>query len=210
MDRGIFISMTGANASEKRVNTVSNNLANANTPGFKEALHGAHARYVVDEKNQGTTRVVADVLEVDPRQKMGAITVSEATHVALTTEKTGFRVQRSNGEEYATRDGAFTIDTNGVYRLGDDVVLDDNGSPLEKGSENQIGVVTLGKWTAKGFDVGDPVEQKDIKWGYIEQSNVDPAQNLVNLISASRSWDMQMQMIKRFDENETKANTILG
>lgn len=210
MDRGIFISMTGASASEKRVNTVSNNLANTNTPGFKESLHGAHARYVVDEKNNGTTRVVADVLEVDPRQKMGALTQSESQHVALTSEKTGFRIQRANGQEYATRDGAFTVDASGVYRLGDDVVLDDGGAPLVQGSENQIGIVNLGKWTANGFEVGEPVEQRNFKWGYLEQSNVDPAQNLVNLISASRSWDMQMQMIKRFDENETKANTILG
>ncbi len=210
MDRGIFVSVTGANAAQKRLSTIAENLANSQTPGFQELLHNQHARYVVTENNEGTTRVVSDVLETGKNHTMGPITDSLVTHAALLDSKQGFLMQRPDGTQYASRNGAFTLNSANQYQIGHDIVLDNNGNPLSKSAESSIQVVTLGIWTEQGFKPGEPIENARVQWGKLEGSNVNSAENLLNMISSSRSWDLQMQMIKKFDENEQKANTILG
>ena len=43
MDKALYVAMTGARASLQAQATVSHNLANSDTPGFKEALANTEA-----------------------------------------------------------------------------------------------------------------------------------------------------------------------
>ena len=53
MPYGMYISAEGAHAQSKRLETLSNNLANVDTPGFKRDLALFQARHA-EEINQGT------------------------------------------------------------------------------------------------------------------------------------------------------------
>ena len=44
MDKALYVAMTGARASLQAQGTLSHNLANSDTPGFKEALAEARRR----------------------------------------------------------------------------------------------------------------------------------------------------------------------
>ena len=43
MDKALYVAMTGARASLQAQGTVSHNIANTDTPGFKEALANTEA-----------------------------------------------------------------------------------------------------------------------------------------------------------------------
>ncbi|CAL4322756.1 Flagellar basal-body rod protein FlgF [Buchnera aphidicola (Eriosoma grossulariae)] len=46
--------------------------------------------------------------------------------------------------------------------------------------------------------------------GALEESNVNPAENVINMINNTRQFDMQMKMISDCSDNEQKANSILN
>ncbi|GAB3630440.1 flagellar basal body rod protein FlgF [Pandoraea terrae] len=46
--------------------------------------------------------------------------------------------------------------------------------------------------------------------GAIEQSNVNPVSNLVNMISQSRAFEMHMKLLQTADNNEQTANQLLN
>ncbi|WP_293717038.1 flagellar basal body protein, partial [Stenotrophomonas sp. UBA7606] len=61
MDKALYVAMTGARASLQAQATVSHNLANSDTPGFKEALANTEAFRI---QGQGYPSRV-DALHVD-------------------------------------------------------------------------------------------------------------------------------------------------
>ena len=61
MDKALYVAMTGARASLQAQGTLSHNLANSDTPGFKEALANTEAFPI---KGQGFASRV-DALHVD-------------------------------------------------------------------------------------------------------------------------------------------------
>ena len=53
-------------------------------------------------------------------------------------------------------------------------------------------------------------EQVVVVAGSIEASNVNPVSGLVNMISQSRAFEMQMKMLQTADTNEQSANQLLN
>ncbi|WP_422667259.1 flagellar basal-body rod protein FlgF [Buchnera aphidicola] len=49
-----------------------------------------------------------------------------------------------------------------------------------------------------------------IKSGVLENSNVNPTKNMIDMISNARQFDMQMKMISMYDQNTEYANQILN
>ena len=46
--------------------------------------------------------------------------------------------------------------------------------------------------------------------GFVERSNVNPAEAMVTMIANARLFDMQMQVIKEATSNADRANSILS
>ena len=46
--------------------------------------------------------------------------------------------------------------------------------------------------------------------GFLEKSNVSPAESMVALINNARQFEMQMKVISDSSSNEERANTILS
>ncbi|MGH7194685.1 MAG: flagellar basal-body rod protein FlgF [Candidatus Saccharimonadales bacterium] len=139
MPYGLYISAEGAQAQSTRMEVIANNLANANTPGFKRELAIFQARFAEDiEQGQaapgagtlndigGGVETLATVTDFSngPLQQTGVPT-------DLAIEGDGFFVVRRNGQNFLTRSGGFALNQTGTLVTHDgDVVLSATGTPI--------------------------------------------------------------------------------
>mgnify|MGYP006163317215 CR=1 FL=1 len=135
MDKALYVAMTGARASLQAQGTLSHNLANSDTPGFKEALANTEAFPI---RGQGFASRV-DALHVDAgfnrtagaqhitgkpldlslqtgtwlavQSSDGLVKLDKVAYVRFASVYRSFKDIREFGEEIA--------------RLGDDLVRDD-------------------------------------------------------------------------------------
>lgn len=129
-----------------------------------------------------------------------------------------------------TQSGDLVLSTSGVIRMPEDVQrmsigTDGTISALIKGQSTPITLnrikLTNPKLSElkKGTDgllystTGTPSKQDDsirIASGSLEGSNVNPVENLTTLIELSRRFEMNMNMMKTFQDNAAKANQLLN
>jgi flagellar basal-body rod protein FlgF len=128
MDRLIYTAMTGASHVLQQQAAVSENLANASTPGFRAALNTFRAVPLVGEGLPTRTFVVDSTAGSDftpaafqPTGRDLDVAVNGAGWIA---------VQGPDGKEAYTRNGSFQVTPNGVLqtRTGLDVLGD--GGPI--------------------------------------------------------------------------------
>jgi len=147
MDYGIYLSAAGLQANQYRMEVLANNLANADTPGFK------HDLTVVQERQPASRERMAGFGASEPSLAglTGGLRVAsthtsfeqgpiEITGRPLDIALTGdgfFRVQDGDQERY-TRDGRFMVNVDGelVTVAGFRRVLDENGSPIVVAAED--------------------------------------------------------------------------
>ena len=136
MPYGLYISAEGAQAQQRRLETISNNLANVETVGFKRDLAIFQARYA-EEIKQGTVSPGTgsfqdigggvEVAETKTDYSPAAFKhTGNATDVAIRGE--GFFVVRKGQETLLTRAGNFRLTTTGdlVTQQGYQVMADNN------------------------------------------------------------------------------------
>lgn len=140
MDRLIYTAMTGANAAANRQAALSNNLANASTPGFRAQL--ATYRAVPLRGDGATTRVFALEATAGHSELPGPAMRTDRSLDAMTTGDSWFAVQGLDGTEAYTRNGHFEVATDGTLVSGSGLpVLNNGGSPITvpPGAEVSIG-----------------------------------------------------------------------
>lgn len=128
MDRIIYTAMNGAARITEHQAALSNNMANVNTPGFREQI----ALYRSVPVNDGVslpTRV--STVASTPRNnfEMGNMqTTDRDLDVALASSNGWIAVQTPQGEAY-TRAGSLQVGVNGLLQtsLGQPVMSDQNG-----------------------------------------------------------------------------------
>jgi flagellar basal-body rod protein FlgF len=129
MDRMIYTAMTGAKHILEQQTTVSNNLANVSTTGFRAQLDTFRAVPVKSEGGLPTrTFVVDNTVGTDFRP--GAI---QQTGRALDVAVQGdgwFVVQRADGSEGYTRNGSFKLNENGLLQTQDGLNVMGDGGPI--------------------------------------------------------------------------------
>ncbi len=153
MDKALYVAMTGARASLQAQGTLSHNLANTDTPGFKEALANTEAFPV---RGQGFASRV-DALHVDAgfNRRQGAQQITGNPLDLSLQAGNWLAVQSPQGEgEAYTRGAALSLTPNGqLVTAGGHAVLDDNGNPIaipphqamEIGNDGTISIVPLGE-----------------------------------------------------------------
>lgn len=119
MDAGIFSAVSGSMAAQTRLDALANNLANANTPGFKaeRVLQRAEkAGEIAPPPTSVPTPVTREFVQTDFGQ--GPVSQSgNPLDVALAGE--GFFVVKTERGERLTRSGNFTIDAEGYLATSD-------------------------------------------------------------------------------------------
>jgi flagellar basal-body rod protein FlgG len=147
MDAGIFSAMSGSLAAQTRLDALANNLANANTAGFKaeRVLQRAEkAGDVVPPPTAVATPVTSDYVLTDFSQGPVSQT-GNPLDVALTGD--GFFVVKTDRGERLTRGGSFTIDSGGYLAASDgsrvqgtsgDISVPPQGGPIAIGTDGTI------------------------------------------------------------------------
>ena len=139
MDYGLYVSAAGADTQNQRLQVLSHNLANVDTPGFKEELAVLQSRY---------SRAVRDGTDVPGSQNIndlgsGVSLIETQTNfqpgqfkrtggkwdMAVVGE--GFFVVEDQGEQLLTRAGNFQLDGNGYLLTQQGFrVLSSAGTPI--------------------------------------------------------------------------------
>lgn len=217
-----------------RNNVVANNLANANTQGFKRDV--MFSEFLSNE--HGTT--LASHVETDFSQ--GSLVQTNNPLDAAISGRGFFTVELEEGEAY-TRDGHFNIGPDGVLRTsgghpligqsgwvdlkGDgiessDVVINQRGE-IFLGSEmvdkllisdfenmNQLNKMGQNLYSAQEHQIAHVIDDPTVIQGKIESSNVEAIHEMVELIQLQRQFETSQRAIRSLDTANGKAVNSVG
>ncbi|HEX9173726.1 MAG TPA: flagellar basal-body rod protein FlgG [Telluria sp.] len=250
MNPAMWISKTGVQAQDAKLQAIANNLANVNTVGFKrdravfEDLH-----YQVDQQPgaQSADNTVSNGVQLGNGTRLvgtqkvftnGSLqTTSQPLDVAISGN--GFlQVRRPNGDPAYTRAGQLQVDANGtlvnaqglalvpqitVPNNATAITIGENGmvsatipgsvAPTELGQltlssfVNPTGLLALGEnlfsetaasGSANEGTPGDGAFGK-LRQGALEGSNVQVVEEMVDMIAAQRTYEMNTKVLSAAD-----------
>ncbi|MFI5336384.1 MAG: flagellar basal-body rod protein FlgG, partial [Opitutales bacterium] len=249
MNLSLYSAATGMDAQQLNLNTIANNLANVNTPGFKrskiEFQDLLYQKPRASGSDSGGGNLVPTGVEVGNGSRVAStakvFTQGQLTNTGenldLAIQGDGFfEVQKPDGTLAYTRDGAFKLNaqgqvvtTDGLPILsgfqnvpsGGTLSISQNGQVTVQspsGSQsyrltltrfaNPAGLQSLGgnlyaETPASGApELGNPSEQGygSTIQGYIENSNVNIVEEMVNLITAQRAYEINSKSVQTSDE----------
>ncbi|WP_310564392.1 flagellar basal-body rod protein FlgF [Hydrogenophaga sp.] len=147
MDRLIYTAMTGANAAQHRQQLLSNNLANASTPGFRAEL--ATFRAVPVRGDGASSRVFALEATAGHSDAPGPVTNTGRNLDVAVRGGSYLSVQGLDGTEAYTRAGALEVSPDGTLVNAQGLPMLSDGGPLTVPSGAQVEVGEDGTVTAR-------------------------------------------------------------
>jgi flagellar basal-body rod protein FlgF len=142
MDRLIYTAMTGASHVLQQQASVAENLANANTPGFRAALDTFRAVPLVGEGLATRTFVVDSTAGSDftpgVLQQTGRV-----LDIAVQGEG-WFVVQGADGKEAYTRNGNFQLSPNGVLQTNNGLSVVGDTGPISIPPDTELTIASDG------------------------------------------------------------------
>lgn len=244
MDRLIYIAMTGAKHILSQQATVSQNLANISTSGFRAQVDAFRAVPVIGPGLATRAFVVDSTVGTDFRP--GVIQTTGRDLDLAVNGKGWIAVQGADGKEAYTRDGSLAINSNGLLQTRTGLNVLSSGGTLSvppdsditiakdgtvsvvptSGAKNQVsevGRIKLvnppdenmvrgddGLFHLKDGGIADVDENVVLHSGGLESSNVNASEALVNMISLSRQFDLQMKLLQNAEQNDAKSAQILS
>lgn len=161
MIRGLYTSGLGMMKETKRLDVIANNLANANTNGFKSSgtVNGNFSE-MLETVKMGKSQLsmdnyTPDVVSVYTDFCQGSlVSTSNSTDLAIINDDSSFfEVETNNGDRYYTRNGAFLINKEGFLVTSDNYkVLGENGY-IQTDSYGRINVSGTGIVTNENGDI---------------------------------------------------------
>lgn len=147
MDRMIYTAMTGANEAQHRQQLLSNNLANASTPGFRAELATFRA---VPVRGDGTTsRVFALEATAGHSDAPGPVTNTGRNLDVAVRGGSYLSVQGLDGTEAYTRAGALEVNPEGTLVNAQGLPVLSDGGPLTVPAGAQVDIGEDGTVTAR-------------------------------------------------------------
>lgn len=143
-DRAIYVGMTGAKDSMYQLNLISNNLANANTIGFRADAAVIETDHSSD--NAKDTRHYSKLVKTYSDFKPGPM-IATGRNLDVAIDGAGFiAVQTKEGKEAYTRNGSFEVNADGfLVTSKGDLVLGAGGAiaipPTQQLNINRHGAI---------------------------------------------------------------------
>ena len=260
--QSLYTAATGMQAQSLNIDTISNNLANVSTNGFKKQRVDFQDLLYLNLKPAGTPtspetnvpvgiQVGEGVKPVDTKRIFTQGSISNTNNpldLLIEGDDSFFKVVQPDGQTVYTRDGSFTRDGNGNLVNADGYFMDPpvqipgdaslvqvtqdgrimvtiagQTQPAQMGQlelarfVNPAGLLALGhnnfQTTAAS---GDPIEGTpgsvgfpSIQQGSLELSNVDVVTEMVNLIVAQRSYEINSKAVTTADQMMQTATTMV-
>ena len=236
MNSGMYAALSGNLSALRRLEVVSNNLANASTPGFKadqlqfESVLAGVKNPTTQDPNYSSERFYTDFAA-------GGLQKSDNVFDVALDGDGFFVVNTPDGPAY-TRQGNFHRGAGGKLVNGDNYeVQGQNGSISVAGGRIQIGekgVVTVDgvaagtlsqvdfpkpyALTKSGgglFVPADPqavptASTSQVKQGFVESSNVKVVVEMARMIETSRYFETCAKAVRSYDDMAAKAVNDLG
>ncbi len=149
MDRSIYTAMTGAKALLQRQETISHNLANASTTGFRADM-AAYRSVPVRADGTATTRVASLEATSGFDASQGPL-MSTGRSLDVALKGPGyFAVQGLDGNEAYTRDGSFVLAADGTLQTGHGMSVVGEGGAITIPPGMEVSIGADGTVSAKG------------------------------------------------------------
>jgi flagellar basal-body rod protein FlgF len=225
MDLGLFIAASGMVAEQTRQDQLSNDLANASTPGYKADQSPQRSFGTVLLAN---TEGGQSVGTVDEGVSLGA-TYTDLTPAAV--QETGepldfaiqgkgfFAVQTAQGVRY-TRNGRFTETAAGVLTdQSGNPVLGQTGTQIKVSPGGTVAAGALGAFELIGVQkqgenlyagTASGKASGAVRQGALEASGVDAAKVMIEMIGSLRSFQSGQQAIQAIGATMQQASTQVG
>ncbi|MCQ1057429.1 flagellar basal-body rod protein FlgG [Photobacterium sp. ZSDE20] len=252
MNAALWISKTGLAAQDTKMATISNNLANVNTVGYKrdrvafEDLFYQIQRQpgaMADEVNELPTGIqLGSGVRVVGTQKVFTEGMYQTTSQSLDVAIDGqgfFELETPDGEQAFTRNGQFHMNSDGLLvntqglPLAQQIQVPEDAETLTIGTDGivtakianddmpqEIGQITLANFinpaglealggnlfraTASSGDVIDGIAGEgafgQLKQGVLEGSNVQVVEEMVDMITTQRGYEMNAKALSSSDE----------
>lgn len=236
MADGLYVGMAGAAARAEQLDSIADNLANTQSPGFK-AARPAFESFLPPRLSPG-------------KQNDKVFTAAVSTGVDLTpgpTVHTGnsldllpmgddefFAVQRASGEIAYTRNGKISLDGSGQLRAAGQLLLGADQLPIAvppgiipevgqdgtvRGDGGELGRIGLfkvdGPMSRIGPSLLSPVNGTTpsavdgrVRVGDLELGNFSALEATVQLVSAQRHYETSMQALQTYKRLDDRANEI--
>jgi len=238
MIHGLYFSAAGALVQDSRMDVIANNVANTSTPGFK-----ADFALFMQRSHEAIEKGLMKYTDPVFRDRVGGGVFLRATRTSFekgVTEHTenpfdvaidgdGFFAVSDGNETYYTRNGGFTLASDGGLKTanGRYDVLSSSGVPIKldttlpltihRSGDLEQGGVIVGKLGVARFkdlnklrkfgrtlfkDTGAfnvTLGEGRVSQGYLERSNVDAVSAMTDLIEASRMFEANMRILQMQD-----------
>jgi flagellar basal-body rod protein FlgG len=262
MFRSLQIAATGMLAQETELDTIANNMANANTTGFKRQTAEFEDLLYQNVRTAGPTMDGGSTGPTQTQVGSGSRVIATSRSFAQgTLTQTGntydlgiqgpgfFQVMRPNGELAYTRAGSFSLDNQGRivtsdgYPIQPQITVPNNATSVTIGADgtvtagqpNTTSTANLGQIQLATFvntnglnsvgqnlyeataSSGQPLTGAPgvnalgtLQQGSLEASNVDIVNEMVNLISAQRAYEINSKVVTAADEMLRNATSMQG
>lgn len=215
MDNSVYVALSKQVGAQRELQVIANNIANANTNGFKSEEMVFQEYLVGDAKGRSTT-YTQDVETI--RNTTQGRMEQTGNQFDLAINGPGyFAVQTENGERY-TRAGNFTLNPEGILstmegfpvvssggaqiqfqeRDASFIVYSDgrvevNGEPRESIGvfqfEDEQRLTAVGNNLYAGDGALTDEGQALIAQGFLEKSNVNPVAEITNMVKLQRRYE---------------------
>ncbi len=224
MDLGLQIAASGMVAEQVRQGQLSNDLANASTPGYKPDQSPQHSfgEVLVASAHGGPSGGLdAGVALGKTYTDMSSGSIQETGEpLDFAIQGAGFfAVKTAQGIRY-TRDGQFSNTAAGVLTDSrGNPVLSQSGAPVTVSAKGTVAAASLGV-----FEVPGAAKQGEnlysgtaagkaagvVKQGALEGSGVDAAKVMVDMITSLRTFQSGQQTVQAIAQTLQSAATQVG
>lgn len=244
MLKGLYTSAQGLSVLTRQHEVTTNNLANANTVGYKKDYMVAASfpemllYRLNDPETQGRDNPVGNIAmgvkveNVCTDYSNGAKRASD-NPLAVAIEGDGFFVVNTPQGERYTKNGEFGMDAEGrvitqdgytlqgqkgeIKTANSDFQVDREGRVYSNGVEiDRLRIASfttpLTKEGSSLFKGDNPTEiaRPVLRQGFVEDSNVQPVAEMINMIEVMRSYEANQKVLQTIDGTLDKAVNEVG
>ncbi|MEW6569695.1 MAG: flagellar hook-basal body protein [Nitrospirota bacterium] len=233
MSKGIYIALSGAVLKNAQIESISQNLANANTTGYKKDTISFKDYLIPQEviSFEPDGRVMSYISTIMTDFSPGNF-VKTGNLLDIAIDGNGFIALEGN--RYTKR-GDLKRDKEGYLKTFNDIKVLGNSGPI-KLPEGNIEISATGDISVNGepvdsikivnfpqkdnlLKVGDGIffskekgieQNAEVKQAHLETSNVEVVKEMVQMIETLREFEAFQKVIQTFDEASAKVNNEIG
>lgn len=231
MYKGIYIAASGAVLMQKQMDVITQNIANANTTGYKKDSI-AFREYLLPRKDQKPDNRVMSTFASQSTDFSNGGLVQTGNPLDVAIEGDGFialeggrftkrgDLRRDKDGYLVTGNGLKVMGSAGAIQLpdGDISIKDDGAVEVNNTTMDTISLRSFanqGLLTKTGAGVftstesGGPSKAR-LRQGVLEASNVEVVSEMVRMISSVREFESFQKAIHIFDEATSKVNNEMA